>query len=464
MAEFYSGLSENNRRSCGGLLLRRSHGDLKPPKRRIRRQSKKLARLMTDGITAFGDLKPVLAHSDGTVVCGYERLSAAKLASRETVPVIYVDHLTKDELRLYAVMESQLEELSEWSDELNAELFDLSTLDLDIPLTITGFETAEIDLRIADHLDAEDAPEEEPPWSEPWRNEPAVSEVGDVFAVGDHRLANGDALDASVYESLLGNARAQMVITDSPWNVPVNGHVSSTGRHREFAMASGEMSAAEFTQFLTDVIANLVAFSTNGSLHYLFMDHAHLDALLTAGAVHYTERKNIIAWVKTAGGMGGQYRSQHELIGLFKSGRGKHVNNIQLGKHGRNRTNVWRYPGSSSFGSGRAAKLAAHPTVKPVRLLADAILDSSNRGDVILDAFVGSGSTLLAAARTGRCGYGIELDSHYVDAALLRLSEATGEPIIHRATGMTFAELQEHRRAELAERADQAAPQQSAQT
>jgi 16S rRNA G966 N2-methylase RsmD len=234
-----------------------------------------------------------------------------------------------------------------------------------------------------------------------------------------------------------------MVFTDPPYNVPIEGHVSGLGKvqHREFAMASGEMSVAEFTGFLRIVFQNLAVASSNGSIHFVAMDWRHMAEVLEAGQGTYSELKNLCVWAKTNGGMGSLYRSQHELIFVFKAGTPAHVNNVELGRHGRYRTNVWTYAGANTFSATRDDDLAMHPTVKPVAMVADAILDCSKRKGIVLDAFAGSGTTLVAAHRTGRRGYGIELDPLYCDVILRRLMKLTGLQAEHFATGRTFAEL-----------------------
>ena len=268
--------------------------------------------------------------------------------------------------------------------------------------------------------------------------------------VGKHRLICGDATDPAVYAGLLGGERAQMVFTDPPYNVPIEGHVCGLGavKHREFAMAAGEMSEAEFTRFLATIFGHLAAHAADGAIHYICMDWRHVGEVLAAGQSSYSELKNLCVWAKTNGGMGSLYRSQHELVFVFKSGSGAHINNVELGKHGRYRTNLWTYAGVNSFGRNRDEDLAMHPTVKPVALVADAILDCSRRKGIVLDAFAGSGTTLLAAERTGRRGYGIELDPLYCDVIVRRLAKVAGLEAVHAETGKSFAEVE-------AERADE---------
>jgi DNA modification methylase len=273
-------------------------------------------------------------------------------------------------------------------------------------------------------------------------DEAPVSWPGDL---GRHRLLCGNALDHVSYERLMRGTAARLVFTDPPYNVPIDGHVSGKGRvrHREFLMASGQMISTQFTRFLTTALELAIRHSAPGSLHYVCMDWRHQHELLTAALGIYAELKNLCVWVKDNAGMGSLYRSQHELIYVFKNGRTRHRNNVELGQHGRNRSNVWQYPSPNQFGrKGEEGNLAAlHPTVKPVALIADAILDCSARGDVVLDPFLGSGSTLLAAERVGRVCRGIELDPLYVDAAIRRWQRFTGENAINATTGTRFDDL-----------------------
>ena len=309
-------------------------------------------------------------------------------------------------------------------------------LTLDFDLEITGFETAEIDLM----LQEEDAEEEEPEL--PPLAQQAISREGDVWLLGEHRLLCGNSLDASSYRILMNGKQASMIFTDPPYNVPVQGHVTGQAQHREFAMASGEMSPEAFTQFLSQVCVLMATHSTDGSLHYICMDWRHMGELIEAGKI-YTKFQNLCVWVKDNGGMGSLYRSRHELVFVFKQGKASHKNNVALGSHGRYRTNVWEYAGANSFGrtSGEEGNLLEHhPTPKPVQMIADAILDCTQRGNIILDPFLGSGSTLLAAERVGRVCFGIEIDPLYVDLTFRRFQQWTGQEAVHAETGLTFTQ------------------------
>ena len=319
-------------------------------------------------------------------------------------------------------------------------------LDLDFDIEVTGFDMGEIDLRIEgltsesegieDAADALSAPQAGSP----------VTRLGDLWLLGRHRVCCGNALEDAHLSALMQGKKAAMVFTDPPYNVAVDGHVSGLGaiKHREFVMASGEMNEAEFSAFLRQVLSLLILYSADGSLLFVCMDWRHLFELLAAARQLYIELKNLCVWVKDNGGMGSLYRSQHELIAVFKSGHESHRNNVQLGQFGRNRTNVWRYPGANSFGrrSDEGNLLALHPTVKPVQLVADAIMDCSARGDIVLDTFMGIGSSVISAERTGRRCYGLELDPLYVDTIVRRWQSFTGDSARHAASGRTFDDLE----------------------
>lgn len=415
---------------------------LKPYKKNARTHSQKQIQQIADSIRQFGFTNPVLIDDENGIVAGHGRVLAAKHLGMNQVPTICMSHLTKEQIRAYIIADNRLAELAGWDDDILAlEILDLSSLDLDFDLEITGFETAEIDLLIdglnnTDESDpAEDIPEPE--------EGPSITQLGDLWQLGRQLLFCGDALKRDSYDSLLGKAKADMVITDPPYNVPIDGHVCGLGsiKHKEFAMASGEMSKQEFTDFLKNTCSLLAAYSKNGSLHYIFMDWRHIYELLSAGGAHYTELKNICVWNKQNGGMGTLYRSKHEFIAVFKHGTEAHTNNIQLGKYGRYRTNVWDYAGVNSFGS-QQSDLGMHPTVKPVALIADAIKDCTKRGHIVLDPFAGSGSTLIAAEKTGRIARCMEIDPHYCDIIIRRWQKLTGEEAINTHTQTTFSSME----------------------
>lgn len=422
------------------LVTYRSPIELKPNPANSRTHTPAQVRQVARSIKAFGFLSPVLLDENDLIVAGHCRVEAAKLNGLSSIPAIRVEHLTHAQKRAFIVADNRLAELSAWDEKkLALELEELQVLELDFEITDIGFEVGEIDRLISD---LHNEPDEDPADRLVAQNTTrAVARRGDLWALGKHRLFCGDALDPSSYEALLGGQHARMIFTDVPYNVPINGHVSGRGkaRHPEFAMASGEMSSSDFCEFLHTIFRRMTAVSADGSIHFVCMDGPHLHELLSAAADVYQNVKNICVWDKGHGGMGSLYRSQVEFIAVLKQGTAAHTNNVQLGRFGRNRTTLWKYPGMNSFQAGRAKKLAMHPTVKPVALVADAILDCSVPKDIILDPFAGSGTTLIAAHRTGRRGYVMEIDAHYVDVSLQRFFEQTGIEPVNLWTGATLS-------------------------
>lgn len=413
---------------------------LRPAPTNPRTHSPRQIRQIADSIRVFGFTNPVLVDAAGCIIAGHGRVEAAKLLGRDTVPTICLSHLGPAEIRAYIIADNRLAELAGWDHDLLAvEFAYLEALDLDFDLAVTGFEAPEIEIILEE---AAATPREDPADLSPPPG-PAIARPGDLWSLGQHRLLCADAREAVSYTRLLGGRKAGLIFTDPPYNVPIDGHVCGLGavRHGEFAMASGEMTKAGFTAFLETVFRHLADHSADGSIHFACMDWRHLGEALAAGNAVYEELKNLCVWVKDNGGMGSLYRSQHELVLVFKHGTGTHTNNVQLGRFGRNRTNVWTYPGVNGFRRGQAEERKMHPTVKPVALVADAIRDCLSRGDIVLDAFAGSGTTLIAAEKTGRMGYGLEIEPGYVDVAIRRWQALTGKSAV-REDGCSFAELE----------------------
>lgn len=420
-----------------------------PYARNARTHSKKQIEQIAASMRQFGFTNPILVDDQNMVVAGHGRLEAARLLGMTEVPTVRLSGLSREQIRAYIIADNQIAQLSGWDEKtLALELGDLSGMDLSFDVGITGFETGQIDVMIAAlEPEEETSPLDEVPEPEPG---PPVTRRGDLWLIGVHRIYCGNALESSSYAALMGPEKARLVFTDEPYNVPISGHVSGLGKvkHREFEMASGEMTTSEFRGFNAGFMTNIVAYSVDGAIHFLCIDFRHVADVLAAAEALYGSLKNICVWVKTNGGMGSLYRSQHEFVCVLKVGSAPHINNVELGKHGRYRTNVWSYAGVNSFGRGRDEALAMHPTVKPVALVADAIRDCSKRRDLVLDCFAGSGTTLVAAHITGRRGYGIELDPHYVDTIVRRMETATGETARLQETGETFAEVQARRAGE----------------
>jgi DNA modification methylase len=374
---------------------------------------------------------------------GHGRVEAAKLASLTTLPVLRITHLTAEQKVGFSLADNKIALNADWDMEQVARLCrELSAVDLNFDLEVTGFETAEIDLLIdgptvsakADRSDVVPEPQSE-----------AVSRLGDLWQLGEHRLICADACDKAAYVALLNNEQARLVFADAPYNVPIDGHVGGLGaiKHREFKMASGEMTPAEFQQFLKTVFANMAEVSIDGAVHFICMDWRHMAEVMGAAHGIYSGLKNLCVWNKNNGGMGSFYRSKHELVFVYKVGTGPHVNTIELGKNGRYRTNVWDYAGVNTWRAGRDADLEMHPTVKPTALVIDAIKDCSRRGEIVLDAFSGSGTTIIAANKCRRRARAIELDPLYVDVAIRRWQTFTGEAATLVTTGETFAAVEE---------------------
>ncbi len=416
---------------------------LRPYARNARTHSPKQIAQIAASIREFGFNNPVLIDRHAEIIAGHGRVEAARKLGLDTVPCVRLEHLTEAQKRAYILADNRLAEKAGWDREILAiELQHLTTIDVDFDVTLTGIEMGEVDLLLGAGQDTEAK-------ADPADAVPeiamgiAVTRPGDIWQIGRHRLICGDALAPETYAQLLAGERAQMVFTDPPYNVKIDGHVSGLGaaRHREFAFASGEMSEDEFTRFLARVFANLAGHAIDGAIHFVCMDWRHQGEVLAAARGTYAEMKNLCVWAKSNGGMGSLYRSQHELVFVFKSGRAPHINNVELGKHGRYRTNVWQYAGANAFSATRDDDLAMHPTVKPVALVADAILDCSKRKGLILDAFGGSGTTLVAAERTGRRGAAIEIDPAYCDVIVRRMVKVCGLAAGLEATGQSFDEV-----------------------
>jgi DNA modification methylase len=404
-----------------------------------RTHSKQQIRQIAASIRTFGFTNPVLISGDNTMIAGHGRVAAAKLLGMKRVPTIRLEDLTDDQIRAYVIADNRLAENSNWDKAiLSIELQHLMTL-ATFDVTITGFDVPEIDLIIEEEKEERQDEDDVFKIDETAKS---VTQPGDLWQLGKHRVLCGDSLDDASFKTLMGRRQANLVFADPPYNVAIDGHVSGNGsiRHREFVMGSGEMNEAQFMSFLTTSLRQLARHSTENSVHFICIDWRHMWEMLAAGKHVYNELLNVCVWVKDNGGMGSFYRSRHELVFVFRNGKGRHQNNIQLGQFGRNRTNVWEYAGANTLSrqSDEGNLLVLHPTVKPVALVADAILDCSARGEIVMDSFLGSGSTLIAAERVGRICFGIEIDPLYVDVAIQRWQKHTGDRAIHAATGRPF--------------------------
>ncbi len=417
---------------------------LKPSTDNPRTHSTQQIKLIARSIKRFGFVAPVLIDQNDRILAGHGRLLAAQRLGLKTVPTVIVDHLSEAARRAYLVADNRLAEKSGWDRKLLAvQLHEFKELGFE--LEEIGFEPAEVDIVLDDLAEMQD--DAGPADRIPSLAKAVVTRVGDVWRLGRHRLACGDATVETSYVQVMEGQKAEFVFTDPPYNVRINGHVSGLGktRHREFVSASGELSRAQFITFLSRAFEQLAAHTVDGSIHQICMDWRHTYEMLHAGEQTYDKLLNICVWNKTNAGMGSLYRSQHELVFVWQKGKGQHINNIELGRHGRSRSNVWTYAGVNTFKRGRMNELAMHPTIKPVALVADAIKDCSRRGGVVLDPFAGSGSVLIAAERTGRQARAIEMDPRYVDLSIRRWETFSGQFALHAETDLRFEEVEEHR-------------------
>lgn len=415
---------------------------LTPNRRNARTHSTKQIGQIAASIKTFGFLVPILVDEPRNIIAGHGRYAAAQKLGLDKVPVIAVSGLSPAKQRALALADNKIAENAGWDREILAvelpELNELLVAD-GLDVSITGFAAAEIDQIILDFetdTDGADAVDDT------LHDQPPVTQPGQLWQLGAHRILCGDARDPAMLERLMDGEKAAMAFLDPPYNVRVRDIVGrGRVRHAEFAMASGEMSQSEFVAFLSEVLQAAATVSNNGAVHCVCMDWRHIGDLLAAGHAVYGELLNLAVWVKSNAGQGSFYRSQHELIAIFRVGDAAHLNNIELGRHGRNRSNVWHYSGVNTFRTGRLEELHAHPTVKPIALVADAIKDCTRRGEIVLDTFSGSGTTLLAAERVGRRGFALEIEPRFVDVAIRRWQILTRKDAINLASGRCFDEV-----------------------
>ena len=427
----------------------RAPGSLQINSRNARVHPKRQIQKIAKSIAAFGHIVPILIDEKGFVLKGHATLEAARLLGLPAVPTVTVSGLSDSQKRAFMIADNRVAQDAGWNYEILAREFEeLSKLlqPIDLDLSVTGFDPAEIDIVLNDHAAANPGPGD----TLPQLQNITVTRSGDLWSLRHHRLLCGDARSPADLDLLLGEARARMVFTDPPYNVRIAGHVQGRGRrkHREFAFASGEMTDDEYVDFLSQSCRNIARVCIDGAIAFICTDWRHFEAMLRAGRIAFTELKNLIVWNKTSPGQGTFYRSQHELILAWKLGNAPHVNAFELGQHGRMRSNVWTYPGLNNFRAGRDDELAMHPTIKPVALVADAMRDCSMKGDVVLDVFLGSGTTIMAAEKIGRRGFGIECDPAYVDVSIRRWQQYTKADAVLFGDGRTFHEVEAERLAQ----------------
>lgn len=415
--------------------------DLAPYPGNARSHSRAQIRQIAASIARFGFTSPLLIGDGNEILAGHGRALAAQDLGMEVVPVLRLSHLNAAERRAYALADNKLALNAGWDSELLATEMQ-ALIDLDFDVSLTGFSLAEVDFILDADWETKASPVQSADLVPPLASR-AVSKPGDLWCLGHHRLMCGDARSSDDLARLMQGEVANLIFTDPPYNVRIDGNVCGLGsvKHREFALASGEMSRDEFTEFLSTTLGLAASCCTDGAIAFVCMDWRHMGELIEAGRSAFTEMKNLCVWNKTNGGMGTFYRSKHELVFVFKIGTAPHTNSFGLGDTGRYRTNVWDYAGISSLGGDRATELEMHPTVKPVALVADAIRDCSRRGEIVLDTFGGSGTTLIAAETTGRRARIIELDPIYCDTIIARWQALVGRPALHAVEGSTFEDI-----------------------
>jgi hypothetical protein len=343
---------------------------LSPYSRNARRHSKAQIKQIAKSIETFGFTNPVLTGSGGEILAGHGRVEAARLLGMEAVPTIPLAHLTEAEKRAYVLADNKLALNANWDQDMLAiELQELIELNFDVELT--GFSIAETDFVIEGAKSRDTRGKDRNLDAVPPLSSKAVNVRCDLWHLGHHRLVCGDARAVTDFELLMSGEKADLIFTDPPYNVKIDGNVGGLGaiKHREFAFASGEMTEDQFTTFLALTLSNCTSHAVDGAIAFVCMDWRHMRELLDAGTQAFSELKNLCVWNKTNGGMGTFYRSKHELVFVYKVGSAPHTNSFELGQSGRYRTNVWDYAGISSLGATRANDLAMHPTVKPVALL-----------------------------------------------------------------------------------------------
>lgn len=412
--------------------------EVKTPKRLLRKLGKRQVEKAAALIYEVGFPPVVLVDQTNTAFTALFMVEAARQMGLKEIQIIRCNNLDEKAVRLLRIALDRLPEEESWIKEaVSEELKELSIEFPDLDLTLPGFEIGEVDF----YIDFNSPASED---RTPEVTEIAVTKNGDLWRMGGHSVYCGDALDEASYHAVMAGILAALIFTDSPYNVFIDGHVGNSGsiQHREFIMASGEMTPDQFRDFLTKAHTLMAQHAKPGAIIFSCMDWRHLLEILQAAISAGIELKNLCVWVKDNGGMGSLYRSRHELVLVFKKPGEAHINNVQLGKHGRYRTNVWEYAGVNSF-AGNQDDLALHPTVKPVAMVMDAIKDCSRRGDIVLDPFGGSGTTLIAAEKTGRKARLIELDPLYCDVIIRRWQALTGQEAVHAVSGKTFNQIEQ---------------------
>ena len=424
--------------TISGIIFRRLD-ELTPWPGNPRKRSKRQIVALANSIRTYGAINPIIIDEYGVMLSGHGRHAAGQFLDLETFPTRVITGLTEAQKCAFVIADNKISELSGWDEPLLKTQLEI-IINSNLSIEHTGFSTAETDVIFQDPQESKGTDPGD--LQETDIAVEVVSRRDDLWICGSHRLFCGDALDPNSYDVVLRGDRAQMIFSDPPYNLAISG-IGGKGKikHPEFAMASGEMSRQGFTDFLHRVLSQTQAFSVDGAIHYYCMDWRHMREMLDAAEPLFGPLRQLCVWSKDNGGMGTFYRSQHELVFVFKNGSAPHINNFELGQHGRYRTNVWSYPGVNTFAGNGFEQLAMHPTVKPVSLVADAIRDCSHRKGLILDPFAGSGTALISCERTGRYARAIELDPRYVDVGVLRWQRVTGVAATLAATGQTWEQV-----------------------
>jgi len=421
---------------------------VRPDPANPRTHPKKQQSMIEASVRAFGFVNPLLLDEADVIIAGHGRYLVAKNLGLADVPVIRICGLSDHEKQALRIADNKIALASGWDvDLLRQQMVVLSTTaEVNLDVTVTGFSSGEIDVLLTSKTpDPQDA-------IIPACPDIAATRPGDIWVCGEHRLGCGDCRDEAFLSEVMDGAQADAAFLDPPYNVKIQGHAGGKGKikHREFAVASGELRPSQFIVFLKETLGSCAKASRDGAVHFICMDHRHMEEIIKACSFVYDERLNMCVWNKSNAGMGSLYRSKHELVFVYRVGDAPHFNAVELGKHGRNRTNVWDYGSVNTFTGHRRGDLQLHPTVKPTGLVADAIQDVTRRGEVVLDGFMGSGATLMACERTGRLARGVELDPAYVDVAVHRWMDATGRDAVLAEDGRSFRSVARRRTKEAA--------------
>lgn len=422
--------------------------DLKFFERRLRKTPEWKLDNLARSLGAFGFVIPILIDAASRIICGEARVAAARQLGLRTVPCIRVTHLSSAQVRAFRIADNRLAQDSEWDRvELGNEIKEIILDEPGFDTDLLGFQVPELDLILNPEPVGEAGDPADDDGIVPQAD--AVSRLGDEWHLGPHRLRCGDATVPATIARLLGGDKAPLYVGDPPYGISTR-KIGSKGRikHREFVQGSGEQTPDEFFEFLRSSIEAAVSGLAPGALAYWWCDWRQLHTTVNAGLACGLSLVNICCWCKTSPGMGSFYRSQMELCVVFRLPGGPPINNIQLGRFGRNRSNVWFAPGMNGFSRDRMELLKLHPTVKPCQLIEGILKDASRRGDIIVDTFCGSGTALIAAHKTGRIARCLELDPLYVDVAIRRFQKRFGIEAVHAVTGRTFAEEAAFRLAE----------------